>query len=140
MYSFSHHIFVSINGFCNSFISLVPDEIKTSALIGDAGYDTYLRDAHRQVNSWSYFNCIMFLFNYLSGESLFFFFLSFLFLFHSVISVLYRQVHLAGPQLQCPLRVNCSSYLNLYWVCVFMNMYMWLSFINQSAMNFSIMY
>lgn len=34
----------------NSFISLVPDEIKTSALIGDAGYDTYLRDAHRQCN------------------------------------------------------------------------------------------
>lgn len=32
----------------NSFISLVPDEIKTSALTGDTGYDTYLRDAHRQ--------------------------------------------------------------------------------------------
>ncbi|KAL9983987.1 hypothetical protein ACROYT_G006237 [Oculina patagonica] len=32
----------------NSFISLVPDEIKTSALTGDSGYDTYLRDAHRQ--------------------------------------------------------------------------------------------
>ena len=32
-----------------SFISLVPDEIKTSALTGDTGYDTYLRDAHRQV-------------------------------------------------------------------------------------------
>lgn len=35
--------------FC-SFISLVPDEIKTSALTGDTGYDTYLRDAHRQVH------------------------------------------------------------------------------------------
>ncbi|XP_073241369.1 FHF complex subunit HOOK interacting protein 2A-like isoform X1 [Porites lutea] len=34
----------------NSFISLVPDEIKTSALTGDTGYDTYLRDAHRQCN------------------------------------------------------------------------------------------
>ena len=32
-----------------SFISLVPDEIKTSALTGDTGYDSYLRDAHRQV-------------------------------------------------------------------------------------------
>ncbi|KAK2572972.1 FHF complex subunit HOOK interacting protein 2A [Acropora cervicornis] len=32
----------------NSFISLVPDEIKTSALTGDTGYDTYLRDAHKQ--------------------------------------------------------------------------------------------
>lgn len=39
--------------FCFSFISLVPDEIKTSALTGDTGYDTYLRDAHRQVHKIS---------------------------------------------------------------------------------------
>lgn len=37
----------------NSFISLVPDEIKTSALTGDSGYDTYLRDAHRQCSQHS---------------------------------------------------------------------------------------
>lgn len=37
----------------NSFISLVPDEIKTSALTGDTGYDTYLRDAHKQCSQHS---------------------------------------------------------------------------------------
>ena len=43
---------IFINGVFNSFISLVPDEIKTSTLTGDAGYDTYLRDAHKQVHSY----------------------------------------------------------------------------------------
>lgn len=37
----------------NSFILLVPDEIKTSALTGDSGYDTYLKDAHRQCSQRS---------------------------------------------------------------------------------------
>ncbi|XP_032219028.2 FHF complex subunit HOOK interacting protein 2A isoform X2 [Nematostella vectensis] len=32
----------------NSFLSLVPNEVKSSLLTGDAGYDTYLRDAHQQ--------------------------------------------------------------------------------------------
>ena len=43
--------YLFINGVFNSFISLVPDEIKTSTLTGDAGYDTYLRDAHKQVHT-----------------------------------------------------------------------------------------
>lgn len=42
-----------------SFISLVPDEIKTSALTGDTGYDTYLRDAHRQVHNLANFITVM---------------------------------------------------------------------------------
>ena len=63
--TFSHNIFhwlenwlwlfKSLTFLFFSFISLVPDEIKTSALTGDSGYDTYLRDAHRQVfwnNLW----------------------------------------------------------------------------------------
>ncbi|KAK3723849.1 hypothetical protein QZH41_019513, partial [Actinostola sp. cb2023] len=32
----------------NSFLSLVPEQVKSSALTGDTGYDTYLRDAHKQ--------------------------------------------------------------------------------------------
>lgn len=49
----SKHLFrlrCILKGIFYSFISLVPDEIKTSALTGDTGYDTYLRDAHRQVH------------------------------------------------------------------------------------------
>lgn len=30
---------------------LLPDNLKTSQLAGDSGYDTYLRDAHKQVSS-----------------------------------------------------------------------------------------
>ena len=43
--------------FFYSFLSLVPEEVKSSAQTGDTGYDTYLRDAHRQVGQlakWSY--------------------------------------------------------------------------------------
>ncbi|CAH1783099.1 unnamed protein product [Owenia fusiformis] len=32
----------------NCFLSLVPDECKSSYQMSDSGYDTYLRDAHRQ--------------------------------------------------------------------------------------------
>lgn len=35
--------------FCRSFLCLVPDEAKSSYQVEGTGYDTYLRDAHRQV-------------------------------------------------------------------------------------------
>lgn len=35
--------------FCCSFLCLVPDEAKSSYHVEGTGYDTYLRDAHRQV-------------------------------------------------------------------------------------------
>lgn len=35
--------------FCCSFLCLVPDEAKSSYQVEGTGYDTYLRDAHRQV-------------------------------------------------------------------------------------------
>lgn len=34
---------------CRSFLCLVPDEAKSSYHVEGTGYDTYLRDAHRQV-------------------------------------------------------------------------------------------
>lgn len=34
-----------------SFLCLVPDEAKSSYHVEGTGYDTYLRDAHRQVSS-----------------------------------------------------------------------------------------
>lgn len=34
---------------CHSFLCLVPDEAKSSYQVEGTGYDTYLRDAHRQV-------------------------------------------------------------------------------------------
>lgn len=37
--------------FCCSFLCLVPDEAKSSYQVEGTGYDTYLRDAHRQVSS-----------------------------------------------------------------------------------------
>ena len=30
---------------------LLPDSLKTSRLAGESGYDTYLRDAHKQVRT-----------------------------------------------------------------------------------------
>lgn len=33
-----------------SFLCLVPDEAKSSYHVEGTGYDTYLRDAHRQVS------------------------------------------------------------------------------------------
>lgn len=36
-----------------SFLCLVPDEAKSSYHVEGTGYDTYLRDAHRQVSQWS---------------------------------------------------------------------------------------
>lgn len=36
-----------------SFLCLVPDEAKSSYQVEGTGYDTYLRDAHRQVRGWS---------------------------------------------------------------------------------------
>lgn len=33
-----------------SFLCLVPDEAKSSYQVEGTGYDTYLRDAHRQVS------------------------------------------------------------------------------------------
>eukprot|EP00794_Sanderia_malayensis_P005239 gene5239-5900_t len=32
----------------NGYLMLLPDSLKTSSLAGDSGYDTYLRDAHKQ--------------------------------------------------------------------------------------------
>ncbi|XP_020893366.1 protein FAM160B1 isoform X2 [Exaiptasia diaphana] len=43
----------------NSFLSLVPEQVKSSALTGDTGYDTYLRDAHKQHRERS-FQCCQF--------------------------------------------------------------------------------
>lgn len=37
--------------FCCSFLCLVPDEAKSSYQVEGTGYDTYLRDAHRQVSA-----------------------------------------------------------------------------------------
>ncbi|KAL0964179.1 hypothetical protein UPYG_G00320300 [Umbra pygmaea] len=36
----------------NSFLCLVPDEAKSSSLVDGTGYDTYLRDAHRQFRDY----------------------------------------------------------------------------------------
>ena len=35
--------------FCFSFLSLVPEELKSSYQTSDSGYDMYIRDAHLQV-------------------------------------------------------------------------------------------
>lgn len=42
-----------------SFLCLVPDEAKSSYHVEGTGYDTYLRDAHRQVNLYSVLCCKM---------------------------------------------------------------------------------
>lgn len=41
--------FVSYFLFC-SFLCLVPQEAKTSHIVQDAGYDTYVHDAHKLVS------------------------------------------------------------------------------------------
>jgi hypothetical protein len=41
--------------FALSFLCLVPDEAKSSYHVEGTGYDTYLRDAHRQVSDVTHF-------------------------------------------------------------------------------------
>ncbi|XP_031568574.1 protein FAM160B1-like isoform X2 [Actinia tenebrosa] len=43
----------------NSFLSLVPEQVKSSALAGDTGYDMYLGDAHKQFRDRA-FQCCQF--------------------------------------------------------------------------------
>jgi hypothetical protein len=40
---------VRVKFFLFSFLFLLPGDAKSSAELGDNGYDSYLRDAHRQV-------------------------------------------------------------------------------------------
>ncbi len=44
---------IKIVCFSCSFLCLVPDEAKSSYQVEGTGYDTYLRDAHRQVRNKS---------------------------------------------------------------------------------------
>ncbi len=39
----------STHELCFSLLSLLPEEAKSSYQMADSGYDTYLRDAHKQV-------------------------------------------------------------------------------------------
>lgn len=39
---------IELEKIVNSFLFLLPNEVKSSAQLGDNGYDSYLRDAHRQ--------------------------------------------------------------------------------------------
>ena len=40
---------------CSSLLCMLPEEAKSSYQMADSGYDTYLRDAHRQVNRMNVF-------------------------------------------------------------------------------------
>lgn len=41
---------ITVHRIVNYYLTLLPEEAKSSYQTGDSGYDTYLRDANRQVN------------------------------------------------------------------------------------------